>query len=261
MNLVYFKAEFTYDGMLGLKKTSRPNIGYHLEYYPLPWLIQAANGNFNVYGPNTIPLSTYYNYYTPSKDIFLFYADDADGDMEIKYVRQADGSTHQPEKFKILNSSADDAYPTFSRSGDKILFCSNRDGSFDIYEVTLPLEQPLVMNAEKLINPASFTIRKVEELSGPHQDKCPSLIGDKLVFVSDRPGGFGGFDIYESTFKSGRWSTPVNLGSRINTGHNEYRPIGIDAQSFNYNVMVFSSDRPGGKGGYDLYMTGLDEQR
>jgi hypothetical protein len=78
-----------------------------------------------------------------------------------------------------------------------------------------------------------------------------------MVFISDRPGGQGGEDIYYSEYIDGKWSAPINVGPRINTASNEYRPILPDLSNFNYRLMIFSSNRPGGKGGYDLYMTGL----
>ncbi|MCF0052507.1 hypothetical protein LXM25_20725 [Dyadobacter sp. LJ53] len=75
--------------------------------------------------------------------------------------------------------------------------------------------------------------------------------------MSDRPGGVGGSDIYYSKLEGDKWGAPVNAGQRINTAHDEYRPI-LPAQGhFNYHLLIFSSDRPGGKGGFDLYMTGL----
>ena len=49
------------------------------------------------------------------------------------------------------------------------------------------------------------------------------------------------------SFRDGAWQKPRNLGSRFNTAHNEFRPV-ESAGGF-----IFSSDRPGGKGGYDLY--------
>lgn len=263
LNLVYFKAEFTYDGKLGLKRynnTATQNLSYFMHYQPTVRMAEKANGNFNVFGPKTISLSRYFNGpITERNDLLLFYADDSEGNLEIKYVPYLSLKIGEPMKFDILNSSADDAYPTFSQEGDKIYFCSNRDGNFDIYEVSIPVTVPQNMTAQKLVHPENYTIRKVEELSTPYDDKCPAIDGNKMIFVSDRPDGFGGFDIYESKLVNGKWQIPVNLGNRINTRYDEYRPIFADAQSFTYHLMVFSSNRPGGKGGFDLYMTGLED--
>jgi hypothetical protein len=78
------------------------------------------------------------------------------------------------------------------------------------------------------------------------------------VFSSNRPGGFGGFDIYYSFFRDGEWSTPVNLGAGINKAFDEYRPIVKEmGPAFRNDQLIFSSDRPSGKGGFDLYYTGL----
>lgn len=78
--------------------------------------------------------------------------------------------------------------------------------------------------------------------------------GNTLFFVSDRPGGFGGYDIYSATKdEEGRWQTPVNLGSRINTAGNEKAPF-IHTDS---KTLYFSSDGRMGMGGYDIYYSKL----
>lgn len=80
-----------------------------------------------------------------------------------------------------------------------------------------------------------------------------------MVFVSDRPGGLGGFGIYYSVFNGSTWGTPTNAGTRINTKDDEYRPVFLNntREMFRYPLIVFSPNRPGGKGGFDLYLTGL----
>jgi hypothetical protein len=47
------------------------------------------------------------------------------------------------------------------------------------------------------------------------------------------------------------------MGPEINSSYNEYRPVIGRDLLFENPFMVFSSDRPGGKGGFDLYFTGL----
>lgn len=85
----------------------------------------------------------------------------------------------------------------------------------------------------------------------------PSVTSDgmTLYFVSDRPGGYGGYDLYKTTRDSiGVWSRPVNLGPAINTTGNEKSPyIHTDSQT-----LYFSSDGLVGLGGYDIFFTKLD---
>ena len=76
-----------------------------------------------------------------------------------------------------------------------------------------------------------------------------SIDGDKLFFSSNRPGGFGGMDIYVSYKVGESWSEPVNLGAEINSKGNEAFPF-IHAD----NTLYYASDGlEGGKGGFDLY--------
>ena len=72
--------------------------------------------------------------------------------------------------------------------------------------------------------------------------------GTTMYFSSNRPGGYGGMDIYMSKNISGNWSTPVNLGQKINSEGNEIFPFITDEE-----VLIFSSNGHAGFGGLDLF--------
>jgi outer membrane protein OmpA-like peptidoglycan-associated protein len=76
--------------------------------------------------------------------------------------------------------------------------------------------------------------------------------GTVLYFASDRPGGFGGTDLYKSVFKDGQWQEPVNLGDKINTDGNEMFPF-LHQDQFLY----FASNGHPGLGGLDVFAADL----
>ena len=78
----------------------------------------------------------------------------------------------------------------------------------------------------------------------------PTLSEDETVLylVSDKEGGIGGKDIYYSNISGDSCSELINVGSSINTKYNEMFPF----LSSN-KIMYFSSDKPYGKGGLDVY--------
>jgi WD40-like Beta Propeller Repeat len=159
-----------------------------------------------------------------------------------------------PNPVTVLNSSSDDAYLTFNYNQDSAYFCSNRGGNYDIYVQARPDSVPLSTWLVQSFSAATL----VDSLNSSKDDKCPFIYKNIMVFASDRDGGLGGFDLYYSVFRNGNWSAPTNFGPGINTKYNEYRPvIGYDP-GFTNKLLIFSSDRPGGKGGYDLYFTGFD---
>ena len=80
---------------------------------------------------------------------------------------------------------------------------------------------------------------------------CFSPDGQALYFASDRPGGFGGFDLYVSYKTPSGWSTPENLGDGVNTPGDEISPFLLG------NVLYFASDWHLGFGGYDLFKATL----
>lgn len=76
--------------------------------------------------------------------------------------------------------------------------------------------------------------------------------GDILYWVSDRPNGSGGLDIWFSTIdKNGKYSNPQNCGRKINTAGDEATPY-YDPKT---GTMYFSSNGQVGMGGYDIFKT------
>ena len=89
-------------------------------------------------------------------------------------------------------------------------------------------------------------------INTPDFEGMPWLSADnrELYFCSNRPGGYGGFDLYVTRFEEGLWQAPRNLGPEINTAGNEGSPyLHIDGQT-----LYFSSDGLQGMGGKDLFM-------
>ena len=81
--------------------------------------------------------------------------------------------------------------------------------------------------------------------------------GLAIYFSSDRPGGFGGLDIYVSrrASLSSPWETPINLGATINSSSADFAPnVSIDG-----HLLFFASARPGGQGGSDIYVAMRDD--
>ena len=130
------------------------------------------------------------------------------------------------------------------------------DGSADIFKIDIPHE----MSFMQFLNDTIVREKnKIEELSTTSDDRCPFINGNFMVFTSDRPGGFGGYDLYYSFYNGSEWAEPINFGEDINTAYDEFRPVAVQVYEFKNDLMIFSSNRPGGMGGFDLYYVGIDK--
>lgn len=245
--------------------------------YLMP-MFDSINTDCNELGPYSLGFMQDISYSEVLWTDLLMYASDCGGDYDIKFVyselyNTTDTVTTQIEKSRdisFLNSKADDLYPTFYGNDfyyhdewgidpakiEKILYCSNREGDFNLYEVSLPSGSNLI---DKLKTNTQFESFKMD-INSDSEDKCPYVNGKLLVFASEREGGYGGFDLYYSEFKDGKWSQPENFGEKINSEYDEYRPITLFHRDFENNLMIFSSNRPGGKGGFDLYHVGIRQK-
>ncbi len=206
------------------------------------------------------------SFFGPQEYSYFFYADNQNGDFDIWFTHhlKSDFGTWRaqewingPDTLMVINSDKDDLYPSITEDQTRLFFCSNRENDyFDIYSIQLP-ESAQLHGFITGNEPGESVLNTV--LSSDYNDKCPYIYDDIMVFASDREGGQGGFDLYYSLLENGAWSPPVNFGPEINTEYDEYRPIFFSFLDYDFqNLMIFSSDRPGGLGGFDLYMVKTD---
>ncbi len=145
-----------------------------------------------------------------------------------------------------VNSEANEGSAAMDAKGQDMFFtrCEFEKGKMGNCEIYFTKRKGQTWEEPKLIPLAtdSFTVGQ------------PSLSADEqtLYFVSDMPGGFGGKDIWMTTFdkKSKSWGTPVNLGNKINTAEDEMFPYAASD-----GTLYFSSKGHIGMGGLDIFMT------
>ena len=110
------------------------------------------------------------------------------------------------------------------------------------------------INKLKLYTASGSNLSNIKEFPYNNNDYStghPAINSDGtvLIFASDMPGGYGGSDLYYSLKStSGTWSSPVNLGPKINTEGNELFPY-LDKQE----NLIFASTGHAGLGGLDLF--------
>lgn len=217
-------------------------------------LLSKANTSGNDFGP--------YRFFS-SKDGYEYMvlaSVNNSGNLDFYYLRnrpQSGSSIPEiegPAPISLLNTSSDDAYFCLDLEQDSVYFSSNKAGNFDIYIQKKPSESDM----KTWFSQSFAESAKADSINSTGDDKCPMVHKKIMVFASNRTGGLGGYDLYYSLFRKGKWSSPVNMGPGINTQYDEYRPvIGYHPDFKNYFLM-FSSNRPQGKGGFDLYFTGAN---
>jgi outer membrane protein OmpA-like peptidoglycan-associated protein len=163
------------------------------------------------------------------------------------FVSKKEGSTWAFAKNigPIVNNPYHDSNVALSADGNT-LFLFKDDGGGDIFysertpggDFGEPAPLPGLVNSS--FEEKSITISQDEKT---------------LYFSSNRPGGFGGLDIYRATKDSkGEWSNIRNLGPQINTDLDDDGPF-IDYDGI---TLYFSSKGRKGMGGFDVFRTTLD---
>jgi outer membrane protein OmpA-like peptidoglycan-associated protein len=152
---------------------------------------------------------------------------------------------------KNLTTILNDGPVTFNSAGDTVYYSRNQNVSSKLSDISSPRNKLGIYTAT-LID-GQWT--KVKELRINNEwynvtTPCLSPDGKRLYFASDKPGGFGGMDLYYSESKNNYWADPVNLGPVINTSGNEIYPFINESGD-----MFFSSDGHPGLGGKDIFFS------
>jgi Tol biopolymer transport system component len=153
-----------------------------------------------------------------------------------------------------VNTTATETAPAFYANDDlglaTLFFGSDRPGGiggFDVYETTSTNDDL----STAVFGPGVL----VPELSSPGRDTRTFVRHDgrEIFITSDRSGGVGGLDLWVATREhtSDLWTTPVNLGAVVNSAADDGSP----ALSKDGGTLYFFSNRPGGFGGRDIWVT------
>jgi len=156
---------------------------------------------------------------------------------------------HEYSKSKTISGSINEEPSkgaiNISQDGDWLIFAGNFPssglGNFDLY---ISYQTPQGWSEPINLGP---------QINTEFWESSPSLSSDKntLYFSSDRPGGYGGKDLYVShRLSNGKWSEALNMGSSVNTTGDELAPF-IHADN---NTLYFTSDGLPGYGGSDLFV-------
>jgi len=147
-----------------------------------------------------------------------------------------------------LNSSARDEEPGASADGLSLYWCSLRAGGYGNYDLWMATR---ATTQDAWGAPANLG----STVNSSSHDFSPDISADglSLYFGSDRPGGFGGYDIWVATRASRQdaWGKPVNLGPLVNTSGLE----GCPAISDDGLELYFWSGRAGGYGDADIWVS------
>ncbi|MBX2972981.1 MAG: PD40 domain-containing protein [Flavobacteriales bacterium] len=147
-----------------------------------------------------------------------------------------------------LNTLVHDATVGLSPDGSSMIIYRTQQNlvSGDLYEAR--------MHARKWQQPELMTTRINSEHHEPSASIAPG--GQEIYFTSDRPGGYGGRDIYRiRRLPNGEWSLPLNLGPTVNTPYDEDAPF----MHSDGTTLFFSSNGHNTMGGYDIFRTTLTD--
>ena len=148
----------------------------------------------------------------------------------------------------IVNSSAEDYAPTLNRSETTMYFTSRREGSTGGFKDTDNKYFEDIWIVEKVDGEWGVPQNMGDKINTNHHESNIGLSpdGNTLFIYHTENNG----DIYYSEKKNGEWTEIKSMGKQINT---EYQETSI-YQSSNGSYMFFTSSRPGGQGGLDIYL-------
>jgi len=191
----------------------------------------------------------YFPFYDEKDDILYFTAREGTSlydDENLYYVKKLSDNNSWGDIMKIskiINSENNEGSISFSSDRDTMIFsfCTSsfKGQSCDLY---FSKKNNRIWGNPKKLN---------DNINSEYWESHPSLSsdGNYLFFSSNRPGGFGGKDIWLSKKNGNNWGQAKNLGDSVNTMNNEIAPF------LNENMIDFYFSSNGRKsfGGYDIY--------
>ena len=199
------------------------------------WDIPLSNDNkWNI--DNNTSLIGFYS------DNFYFYRSNKNNNGDLytaKYQQKSEKSLNDLQITKIKNICTKfDENSIAHGKGDTIYFVSNKDGNYNIY---------MSKDGAKPV--------KVDSVNTEYDENDVFITedGNNMFFSSNRPGGKGDYDIYQSFNEGNGWSSATLVDFPYINSENSDR----DFRLYGDSTIFFSSNRSGGAGGMDIYLITL----
>ena len=146
-------------------------------------------------------------------------------------------------KLKNLNSKFQEGYGSYDQL-NKTLYFTRSESRIDSNDSIQLNIYSTILNKR---NNIKLILEKTDKYSNLHPSINPK--SNRLYFSSNRPGGYGGMDIYYVDLIDDEFSEPVNLGPDINSEYNESFP-----NSYNDSTLFYSSDKASKGGNFNIYI-------
>jgi hypothetical protein len=210
--------------------------------------IRNMGANINSKYPDYVPLITGngdWLYFTSRRQGGISNTLDPNGEFfeDIYYSQRVDGEWLPATNIgEPVNSDSHDATVSISPSGNQML----------VYRTNLTQDAGDIYTTDLSVSGWSAPVKYSSQINSKYFEPSATISEDENViyFSSNRPGGYGGKDIYRVVkLPNGEWSEPLNLGPEINTpGHEDGPFISTDG-----STLYFASTAHNSIGGYDIF--------
>ena len=180
--------------------------------------------------------------------------------LNLKKARFAIQAIQEPVEFEpqnmgtLINSEQDDYLPYLTADDQYLLFTSRRPGGIGGYDPQLRGYSEDFYFSE--YSPSTQTWSPAKNLGPPinteRNEGAPAISQDGRIIIfttCDHPEGIGSCDLFYAVREGDRWSEPQNLGPQVNSESWDSQPC----LSHDGKTLYFASNRPGGKGGRDIW--------
>lgn len=157
---------------------------------------------------------------------------------------------------KMINTPYDEYLPALT-ADEQTLVITRKEPRKSTTSAMTPEEEDFYISTLDTNGNWTMAERVSEPLNSNDNEgaQCISQDGRFIVFTICGEGGLGSCDLYWSKKIGDRWSKPRNLGAAVNSRYWDSQPsFSIDGKT-----LYFTSNRPGGKGGKDIWKTTLNE--
>ena len=202
------------------------------------------NTQYADFGVRTSPTTIDKIYFNSDRDDVTM-AKQANGNIDIYSASLINGRWSTPSALPgHINTMGYDQVYGFSTNGQILYYLTAAGKNFVIRTDTFSQEQPL--NSSGQFNGPFLSSHGGADLFFFNDSIC--------LFSSDRPGGYGGYDLYISLLQNGSWTKAVNLGPEINSHFQERFPF----LTKDGMTLYFSSDNLESIGGLDVFYSTFD---